>query len=677
MKQRRGALGLCLFCSMQVSAQTDDIDEVVVTGSFVHRSSDDISTPLHLIDAQSVKTDAMSSLGEAVDDVLGVSSSDYGAAVGQPIVRGLGGPRLKVLNNGMVINDAAAGGPDHQNDTDFLNLKQIEIIKGPSSLLYAQGTIGGILNIVDDTIAKQDVERTTYAVSGEYQSVNDGISGELAYKGRVAGFNLSLAYAESDFGFYDIPSGALSLEDEHHDEDEHGAGQGFLDNSDFANKARKIGLSKVEDWGYIGFSYSGSDNVFGIPFHGEESLGERIFSTTDSDNLTLEGVLKFGYQVINNIEYFVRRSEYSLTEQHQEDGHEDGHGPTIFSSDATEGGLRVDFSNARFKQKAVFNFINGESGQNGADAFMSIVESDELSFGYFLGKDFTAMHFDLGLRHDRIRRDSDHHSFDDAVTSVSFAMGSEFTDHFSASAGLSSVARLPSAVELFADGVHLARQRFEEGNVDLVSERSTNLDITLKFNRENFFSTLSLFKNRIDDFIYLRDEDEHEEELQDHDGHGYVDLIHAGYWQQDAEFTGYEVELGRSFKLEKGRLTMSIGRDDVRSEFVAGGYIPRSVPARSLVRLTYQNDDDFRASLSYKRVYEQNRIAENEIATESYNMLNIRASKVFHSKETRQLTVSLFGKNLLDEIARNHTSFVKEYVPLPGRNMGLKVNYLF
>ena len=128
MKKFFNTLGFCLLCSTQVSAQTDDIDEVVVTGAFIHRASDKISTPLHVIDAESVTTDATGSLGAVIGDVLGVSTSDYGAAVGQPIIRGLGGPRLKVLNNGKLINDVAAGGPDHQNDSDFLNLQQIELI---------------------------------------------------------------------------------------------------------------------------------------------------------------------------------------------------------------------------------------------------------------------------------------------------------------------------------------------------------------------------------------------------------------------------------------------------------------------------------------------------------------------------------------------------------------------
>ena len=135
--------------------------EVVVTSSFVNN---EINGSLHVVDGDEIDANANSSLGEAIDDLLGVSSADYGSAIGQPIIRGISGVRVKVLDNGTVNRDVSALGPDHPNDTDLNNIQQIEVIKGPSSLLYANGGIGGIINIVDNTISKKDFEGPQFNV---------------------------------------------------------------------------------------------------------------------------------------------------------------------------------------------------------------------------------------------------------------------------------------------------------------------------------------------------------------------------------------------------------------------------------------------------------------------------------------------------------------------------------
>ena len=146
-------------------------DEVIVTSSFVNT---EINGSLHVVDGDEVDTNANGSLGEALDDLLGVSSADYGSAIGQPIIRGMSGIRVKVLDNGMVNRDVSALGPDHPNDTDLNNVQQIEIIKGPSSLLYANGGIGGVINIVDNIIPKTDFDGPEFNIGAESQSDADG-----------------------------------------------------------------------------------------------------------------------------------------------------------------------------------------------------------------------------------------------------------------------------------------------------------------------------------------------------------------------------------------------------------------------------------------------------------------------------------------------------------------------
>ena len=154
-----------------------------------------------LIDGDEIKDDATTSLGDAVDSYLGVSIADYGAAVGQPIIRGMSGPRVKILKNGMVNRDVSGLGVDHLNDVDLHDIEQIEIIKGPSSLLYANGTIGGIINVVNNTIAREDFDGQEVNAGLETQSANDGDIQEFNYKNLLGGWlNFSLGYKNTELG---------------------------------------------------------------------------------------------------------------------------------------------------------------------------------------------------------------------------------------------------------------------------------------------------------------------------------------------------------------------------------------------------------------------------------------------------------------------------------------------
>ena len=235
------------------------------------------------------------------------------------------------------------------------------------------------------------------------------------------------------------------------------------------------------------------------------------------------------------------------------------------------------------------------------------------------------------------------------------------------------------------NGPHMATGRFEVGDPNLNSETSNNFDITFNFDNGDFYAYASFYITDVDNYIALideeedhMDEDEHHEDEDEHhedehDDHGHGNLIHANYMQEDAEFDGYEIEFGRSFDLGSGELALSFGRDVVNAEFADGHNVPRINPARNIYSLVY-TQDDLLFKLMLKDVEKQNDFGEGETATDSYQMLNTRLTKTFNAIGNGELKVSLFANNLLDEVARNHSSFVKDEVPLPGRNYGLKFN---
>ena len=706
----------------------NDIEEVIVSSSLIDQAASEIPNPLHVMSGNDIANNASKSLGETLNDLLGVSSADYGSGVGQPIIRGMSGSRVKILDNGLVNRDVSGLGADHINDVDLSNVQQIEVVRGPSSLLYTNGTIGGIVNIVDNSIAQEDVQRLV-KIGLETQSVNDGDSQSIFYQDNLNDINISFSYKDSSFGDFDVPNGSIiHIEEEHHedheDHDEQEEELGYLANSDFASESLKFGASKTGDWGFIGFSLANIESLYGIPYHGdehdehdeeeeghEEHQGERIFSTTDSDKFDLRGSLNINGNFLSSVDFFFRDSDYVLTEQHAEEDDEhdehEGHskGPTTFANDSIEAGLIFDLSNDQLSQKVSLNFVDEDTSVLGAEAFMNPASREELTLGYFASRDFDIFHVDFGIRFDNINSEGsvssaheEHHDEDEghdedheemetsffdksfSNSSLAFNFSKSLNDFIDLDIGFASVERAPSAVELFMNGAHLATGRFEVGNANLNSEKSNNIDFTLNFNYDNFFASATVFKNDVDNYIYLKDEteEEHEEHDEDHEeGHDeHAGLILANYLQQDAELDGYEIEFGNTIILSSGELTFSFGRDDLSGEFSSGGNIPRLNPARNIFKLKYFKDD-MSIGLNFKDVKKQNDIGANEIATSGYQMFNANLTKSINLGNEGELTLTFFGNNLLDESARNHSSFVKSQVPLPGRNYGLKFNFKF
>ena len=682
------------------------IDEIIVTSSYIEQKLNTIHNPIHFLDGEDIASMATQSLGETLNNLLGVSSADYGAGVGQPIIRGMSGNRVKIMSNGRVNRDVAGLGADHINDIDLNNIQQIEVVRGPSSIFYANGTSGGIINVVDNTIARSDFLESELRIGAEAQTVNSGNSGEFSYQNNLAGLNFSLAYKDSDFENYEIPFGAIiheeeEEEEEHHEEEENPK---YLSNSDYESKSQRFGVSKTGDWGYFGASVRGIESLYGIPFHGEEHEEEglegeeheeeRIYVTTDSEVVNLEGSYVFADSALKKIDYYYAGTEYSLMEQHaEEEGHEEeeeeGHheeGPTTFKNDAKEYGMVVDFSNDALSQRAVLNMIDEDISAIGHEAFIRPSDSSEFSIGYYVSTDLELFNLDLAIRLDRINRkgslaheeeEEEHHEdeheeeidyFDKDFenSSLALSINRDINEFLNVSMDLASVERAPSAIELYMNGAHLATGRYEIGNTNIVTERSRNVDLSIAYDRSGFFGTFTVFRNNVDDYIYLVDTATKKKHL-----------TVSNYKQKDALLNGYELELGKTFELNNGNLELSIARDSISGEFSDGANIPRMTPERNIYSILYSQDQGGQFNLSLKDVKQQNDIILNETVTKGFKILDIRYSQKLIAESGTEIFASVFGHNLLNEVARNHSSFVKNEVPLAGKNIGISFSVKF
>ena len=792
--RRSVAHAVAVFYLVPMAAFGDDdtlTEEVVVTASFTGATAE-LKDPVHVLGGKDLEAAGVQSLGEHIDSLMGVSTADFGAAAGQPIIRGLSGTRVKVLNNGTVIRDVSGLGPDHAIDASLTDLQQIEVVRGPSALMYSNGSSGGIVNIVDNTIPVIDLEGFSGMLGAEAQSVNDGEAADFAIRGNIGGLNLTYSFQDQDLENYEVPKNAVlemhdDHDEEHHDDDhgeeheEHGA-EGDLANSDYEATSHRLGLSTTGDWGYVGLSYTDNSTTYGIPFHVEPPGGhgghgghhddeheedhegehegedhhdehgeERVAAETESETVTFRGSLNTSFGWLKSVDFVFKDTDYELSEGHMEMGHDDEHegeehegeehddhdehGPTVFSNESTELQVALDLSAGERVRRLVFNYAEEEMAIIGEEAFMAPVDSTETTVGLFTSDDLGFATLDLGLRFDRIERDGfiaemhheehedeehedeeheddhhdDHHgeemvfepqSYKEDAFSIAAMLTRDLNDYANVSLGLSSVSKTPSAIELFMNGEHLATNRYEVGDVTLDTERADGIDLTFSFERNGWYGRASVYHNRIDNYIYLRDEteEEHEAHMGDHDedhheegDHGedhhgeehhdeehddHGGLMLAEYRQQDAEFTGYEIEVGTVIELPRGALQLSLSRDEVDAEFTNGEDVPRIVPARNMFSAQYTLDN-FSARLLVKDVEKQTSVAPGESVTDGFTLVDAFASMSFGLSDSTQLTLSAFARNLTDEAARNHASFVKNEVPIPGRNIGVRVQLNF
>jgi len=670
-----------ILCSIFINVSFSLDEEIIVTSSLGGATLAEIDSPIFVIKGEDINYSGTTSLGGNLKYLLGVNSSDFGAAVGQPIIRGMSGTRVRILSNGKLVRDVSGLGSDHLNDVDLNDIQQVEVVRGPSSLLYSNGTMGGIINIVDQTIASKDFEGNDFNIGLEAQSVNSGTSGSFSYKGNINDVNLTYALKEIHFESYDVPMNSIIHEGSPEAEEN-------LKNSDYATLSHKLGTSIVRDWGYFGFSVADIENTYGIAFHEEEEPApgapveehdDRIQVDTSSTNLTIEGASN-NISALDKLSYFLQINDYDFTEGHI--GGEHNGESTTFTNESYEIGMKFDIGDQTSgnRQNVTLNLSEEDVSITPSDAnedpFMRPTESQMLSIGYFICRELDVMDVDFGVRMDRVSRDGSIKTgntvalYDVSETDLSAAltMGWNLANNLGLTLGVSSVARAPSELELFMNGTHLAAGRDEFGNQNLESERSNNVDFSISYENDGYFVNTSLYTNSVDNYIYLLDSGQ--------SNRAEANKVDYDYVQADANFHGYELEIGRSFIFNNSELLVSYGRDQVVGTFSDGGNVPRITPVKDVYRLAISQDNvtyDFKIS----DVQREDDLGFGETVTKGFTMVDFDLRRSISIGNEEELILSIFGRNLLDAKARSHTSYVKDEVPMPGRNFGIKLNFNF
>ena len=639
----------------------DQLHPIKIESTVLHTQSVDV------ISDDELNRKLSNSIGETIKNELGVSSTYFGPGASRPIIRGLGSNRVRVLENGIDSLDASSASEDHAVSIDPYTADQIEIIRGPASLRYGPGAIGGVVNVTNQRIpTRDDIEPLEVKAVVEHATVSDGNTAAIELKGSQNSFNWYLDGLTRETNDLDIDGFANENEPEN---------KGRLDNSDLETDQYGIGGSYLTEDVLAGLSFSRFDSKYGIP--GAEEGDVRI----DLKQYRYDSLLEF-YNISDFIESVSLRSTYN-NYRHFEIL--EGEVETTFDNEEIESRLEVvNKVSEQWDNIFGFQYNDREFSAVGEEAFVQPV--DEIRYGIF---GITHYHTDMwdlegGLRFDRDEFEPDNgqdEEFD--VLSVSLGATRFFDNNLELSVFAGRAERAPQETALYADGPHLATLSFETGSTDIDKEISHNLEIGLSQQSKRTGRRVNAYYNQIDDYIYLASADSNNDGIADRaDEEGMFELdgelLVLNYDNEDATFYGIEAELTHQLIQTKTyTLDGRVFGDYVRAEFDDNdlGDVPRITPLRFGAGAIFAYDT-WQAAVDVIVTSDSSNEADLETDTDGFTMLNASLNKTVYAGDS-DLNLYVKAENLLDEDARQHTSFQKDRAVLPGRNIifGLSIDY--
>ncbi|MAD54811.1 TonB-dependent receptor [Idiomarina sp. UBA3162] len=692
-------------------ARSKKVDEtIVIQASPLNKTALESTQPVNIISGDDLKQKQAHSLGETLALEPGINNTHFATVAGSPIIRGLGGPRVKVTQNGLDTGDVSRGSPDHAVTTETSTAEQIEVMRGPATLLYGSGAIGGVVNVVDQRIPSEPVYGIEGGVNASYDSVNNGRSGSYDM---TMGNGEWVLYVDAHRRLsdnYDTPD---FINDEGEVLDE-------VENSFVDSKGGTVGASYQFDKGYFGISYQGLYQEYGIPGHEhhhheeegheEEGHDEGLehaeeagpFADLEQQRWQIAGELRDPFAGFEAVEMRAAITDY----QHSEiEGATVG---TQFKNQQKE--VRVIAKHAPlagWTGAVGFQWDISDKTATGEEAFTPDTQRRSQGVFWVVEREIGDHHVDLGIRQERTDLSSTELTLDTFnATSLSAGYMYHIDDASSLSINLSHSERAPSATEVFSNGEHFATRTYELGtlyelhdegngeyhlhqeNADMALETSNNIDLGYHYETERFHLQANVFYNRVDDFIYERftgisstaihtdeDHDEHAgEEAHDHDHeHDEEGLMVVQFSQADVNLYGYELEA--DYRLTDAWSLHGFS-DYTRAELRDGGDLPRIPAQRVGTEVRYQATN-WDGAIGYTRYLTQDKIAANETETDGFGLLNARASFYPNWLAQYGATVYVKGENLTNQLGRVHSSFLKDDAPMAGRNFKVGVSVTF
>lgn len=683
----RAAASIAALCAASKARAQEDVyrDQIIVTASPIARSSEETIVGVTVVSRDDLERNLESSIGETLRRQPGISSTFFGPGASRPVIRGLGGDRISILDSGIGSIDASSTSPDHAVAVEPATAEKIEIVRGAATLLYGSSAAGGVVNVFSGRIPSALPEN---GVDGALR-----IGGSTADEGIEAagGFDVTLAEI-GDGGLVFHGEGAYRRADDYkipgfahsarlraiEAADPLGPGpdptRDREPNSDIESKGGSAGLSYVFGSGFAGVSATALNSFYGIP-GSDEALPDGSGPHIDlrQRRLDFDSAIEENFGLFKKVKLRVGYADYTHTEIEP-----DGEPATVFANEGVEGRLElvdktIDAAGGAIDGALGVQWRLRDFSAIGEEAFLPPVKTRQI--GVFALEEYArgVLRLEAGGRFERTNHDASANAteLDFDAWSVSLGAGvAPFDGFFVGVTGLRTE-RAPSAEELFSNGPHLATGAFEVGDPTLGVETARGVEATMKLGDDSRSLVINGFYTSYRDFIF-----ENATGL-DADVDGELIPIFA-FIASDAVFKGFEAQLdGELFRLGPFHVHGHAAVDYVRAtaEGSATGDLPRIPPLSGLFALEANSAHlDVRGEIEYAAM--QERTGANELPTDGYTLYNLYLTLRPFGAESG-LAARIAAVNLTNEDARLHTSFLKDVAPLPGRNVKLSLTGKF
>lgn len=661
------ALASMSASSFAQTAQTQDdatLPTVTVTATpFGGDENAQILAPAKVLHGDELKEKLGNSLGDTLSQELGVSASAFGAGASRPIIRGLEGPRVKILQNGMSILDASGLSNDHAVGGEASTANQIEILRGPAALLYGSGAIGGVVNIVNDRIPSVLNAKPTGEAEMRYGTVDNMKNGSLSLDGAAGDIGLHVDGNFRDADDYKIPGHAVL--------DDPNSASGKLPNSFTRANSLGVGASYIQSWGHIGASVGVNDDRYGIP------TADQSYITLKQTRIDLDGLIlePFG-GAFESLRFKVGNTDYKHTEHEA-----DGTPATDFKNDAIESRIElthkpIDGWRGTFGIQTENSKFSALAADGSGPELVPVTKTDSIAGFLVEERDFGPFRVSGGARLESVKRTPDASS---GFASRDFNLGSyslgtlwTFTQGYGLSATASVAQRAPAIEELYSDGPHDSTATFDIGDPTLKKETSHNIEISLQKIEGPIRWKANLFQNRVQNFIYGRTDGTLVDDAGTPDPSG--EFTQRFWSQADATIRGAEAEI--TYNQNGPGVSLRAFTDTSRGRLDDAGNLPLQPTTRYGGEVGYRTGD-WRSNLSVTHALKQDSLADFEdFAAPAYTLVDANLS---YSQRIGATRVTWFAtvKNLLNEDIRLSTSILADVAPLPGRNLIVGVRTSF
>jgi iron complex outermembrane recepter protein len=639
------------FVIVELETSPLDVGGLVVTAALTERDASETIRPVSVVAGQELQRRLQSTVAATLSSEPGVVTTSMGPATARPVIRGMSGDRVLMLEDGARVGDVSGSGSDHASALDPSSARRIEVVRGPAALLYGSNALGGVVNVIRDEIPAGLPHHFTGSATLQSQTVSNGYAASASAEvGLTRRIPLRLEATGRTSGDLATPVGAL-------------------ENTEAETWSAGVGTSWVEGWGHVGAAFRAYQNDYGIPggFVGGHADGVRI--EMERTSTKLRTVVDRGVGPFRTLEADATHTWY----RHSEIEPPDILG-TFFKLQTVSGDVLA-------RHDALGPFSAGAVGVRGSwEDFtfaggLSTPDSRRYSAAAYVFEeiDLDPLRIETGLRYDWVRADP---LDEDPDSDIGAIVDREFGSA-SASLGLlydmgagvtvgASVARAfrtPDISELYSEGPHLAAYSFEVGNPSLETEVGTGFDAFVRLGTERVSAELTGFYNDIDGYVYGEET-------------GEISRVGLPVYQfqgNDAVLRGFEASVDASVV---GGLALRGTASAVRGSLEATDEpLPLIPPLQGRVVAAYEHRAWF-ARAEAELASRQDRIGEFETPTDGYAVFHASAGlRLTVAGRLNVLTATL--ENVTDREYRNHLSRVKEIMPEAGRGLSLTYRVVF